>query len=162
MERFSPSPTPSPFVVTLKVFLITFAFASAYLTYSTFHTKDPLTERLFKLGYPTEGYIIENGTIKFANGIVVKIQGTYIESYKITAEDALKLANQYLADYNSKLREYNYELVVDEKTLREEEKDGTLYWVFDMKLKKGHSSWYVGSIWIDRKTGLVAVKGILG
>lgn len=163
MERFSPSPSISPIRVGLRVFLVVALLVGGYLAYTAFYSTSPLEKALYRLGYPSEGYIVENGTIRFADGHIAIQQGAYLETYPITAAEALQRAQQYLADYNLKLKQYNMKLVIDPESLTEKQQGQQLYWVFELKLKKGvGSGWYVGTVWVDRKTGLVMVKGILG
>lgn len=133
-----------------------------YFGYSTFAEHDPIKERLYELGYPDQGFIFTNSTIKWADGHLTIVQGTYIEDYPVTAEQAYEIARQYLASYNKKLEKYNYKLYPDKETLTEKEKDGQRYWVFELKLKTGNSDFFAGFIWVNRKTGTVSVKGLLG
>lgn len=163
MERFSPSPYPSVFSVGLRVFLVVAMLVGGYLAYANFYSTTDLEKALYRLGYPKEGYIVENGTVRFADGHIAIQQGDYLETYPITAQEALNRAQQYLADYNMKLKQYNMRLVIDPESLTEKKEGQRLYWVFSLRLKKGTGSgWFVGTVWVDRKTGLVKVKGILG
>jgi len=163
MERFSPSPSPSVISVGVRVFLVVALLVGGYLAYTAFCSTSPLEKRLYQLGYPSEGYIVENGTIRFADGHIAIMRGAYLETYPITAREALNRAEQYLADYNLKLKQYNMKLIIDPESLTEKQDGQQLYWVFSLRLKKGiGKGWPVGTIWVNRKTGLVMVKGILG
>ncbi len=153
---------PSFSRVILRLFALVSVVFLLYYGYSTFHQTDPLKERLYELGYPTQGYIVENGTIKWADGHLTIIQGAYIENYPVTAEQAYNLVLQYLASYNAKLKQYGYKLYPEKSSLAEKEKNGQLYWVFELKLKAGSSDMFAGFAWVNRKTGAVEVKGILG
>jgi hypothetical protein len=154
--------TPSFSKVILRLFTgITIIFL-LYFSYSTFAEHDPIKERLYQLGYPTENFIFTNNTIKWADGHLTIVQGAYVEDYPITAEQAYEIARNYLASYNKKLEKYNYKLYPDKKTLAEKEKDGQRYWVFGLKLDTGGSKLFAGFIWVNRKTGAVSVKGLLG
>ncbi len=98
----------------------------------------------------------------WADGHITIMQGAYVEDYPITAEQAYNIALQYLASYNEKLRKYDYRLYPDKKSLTEKEKNGQKYWVFELRLKAGSSDMFAGFVWVNRKTGAVEVKGILG
>jgi len=154
--------SPSFSKVLIRLFVIVSLVFMLYYGYSTFHHTDPLKERLYELGYPTQGYIVENGTIKWADGHITVVQGSYVENYPITAEQAYNLVLQYLASYNEKLRKYGYRLYPVKSSLTEKEKNGQLYWVFELKLRAGSNSMFAGFAWVNRKTGAVEVKGILG
>jgi len=163
--KYSPSPylNVSPISVAFKFFLIVALIVGSYQAYTNFYAKSELEKALYRLGYPAEGYTIENGTIRFADGHIAIVQGEYIEVYTVTAAEAVRLAEQYLAEYNAKLKEYDMRLLLDVKTLREAKEGSSYYWVLDVRMKRGAgSSWFVGTIWVDRATGLVKFKGILG
>jgi len=155
-------PSPSFSRVILRLFVIFSTIFLVYYGYSTFHQTNPLKERLYELGYPPKGHIVENGTIKWADGQITILQGAYVENYPITAEQAYNLVLQYLASYNEKLKKYDYKLYPDKASLTEKEKNGQLYWVFELKLKAGSNDMFAGFAWVNRKTGAVEVKGILG
>lgn len=162
--KYSPSPYSniSAIPVALKFFLIVVFLIGSYQAYTNFYAKSELEKALYRLGYPSEGYIVENNTIRFSDGHIAIMQGEYLEAYPITAREAVNLAEQYLADYNAKLKEYDMRLLLDVETLREA-KEGSYYWVIDVRLKRGAGKgWFVGTMWVDRKTGLVKFKGILG
>ncbi len=148
--------------VILRLFAITSIIFLLYFSYSTFAEHDQIKERLYQLGYPTKGYIFTNDTIKWADGHLTVVQGDYIDDYPITAEQAYNIALQYLASYNEKLRKYNYHLYPKRSTLTEKTKDGQRYWVFELRLKAGSNDMFAGFVWVNRKTGTVEVKGILG
>lgn len=154
--------SPSFSKVILRLFAVVSVIFMLYYGYSTSHQTDPLKERLYELGYPERDYIVENGTIKWADGHITIIQGAYVENYPITAEQAYNLVLQYLASYNEKLKKYDYKLVPKKSSLTEKEKNGQLYWVFELKLKAGSSDMFAGFAWVNRKTGAVEVKGLLG
>jgi len=154
--------SPSFSKVILRLFAIFSAIFMLYYGYSTFHHTDPLKERLYQLGYPTQGYIVENGTILWSDGHVIIVQGAYVENYPITAEEAYNLVLQYLASYNAKLKQYGYKLEPKKESLTEKDKDGQKYWVFELRLKTGSNDMFAGFIWVNRETGTVMVKGILG
>jgi len=154
--------SPSFSKVLIRLFVIVSLVFMLYYGYSTFHHTDPLKQRLYELGYPTQGYIVENGTIKWADGHITVVQGSYVENYPVTAEEAYNLVLQYLASYNEKLQKYGYRLYPVKSSLTEKEKNGQLYWVFELKLKAGSNSMFAGFAWVNRKTGAVEVKGILG
>ena len=154
--------SPSFSKVILRLFAVFSLIFMLYYGYSTFHQTDPLKERLYDLGYPEKGYIVENGTILWSDGHITIMQGAYVKNYPITAEEAYNLVLQYLASYNEKLRKYNYKLYPDKSSLTEKERNGQLYWVFELKLKAGSNDMFAGFAWVNRKTGAVEVKGILG
>ncbi|NJE48407.1 hypothetical protein [Thermococcus sp. 9N3] len=154
--------SPSFSRVILRLFAVVSALFILYYGYSTFHHTDPLKQRLYELGYPEKGYIVENGTILWSDGHITIMQGAYVENYPITAEEAYNLILQYLASYNEKLRKYGYRLYPDKASLTEKEKNGQKYWVFELKLKAGSNDMFAGFAWVNRKTGAVEVKGILG
>jgi len=154
--------SPSFPKVILRLFAIVSIIFLLYYSYSTFVEHDPLKERLYELGYPSEGFIFTNNTIFWADGHLTKIQGAYVEDYPITAEQAYNIVLQYLASYNQKLKKYDYKLYPKKSSLAEKEKDGQLYWVFELRLKAGSNDMFAGFAWVNRKTGAVAVKGILG
>ncbi|EHR77957.1 hypothetical protein OCC_02862 [Thermococcus litoralis DSM 5473] len=154
--------SPSFSKVVLRLFAVVSLIFLAYFSYSTFAEHDEIKERLYELGYPTEGFIFTNGTIRWADGHLTIVQGAYVEDYSITAEQAYEIARNYLASYNEKLKEYDYKIYPDKKTLTEKEKNGQRYWVFELKLDTGGSKLFAGFIWVNRKTGAVSVKGLLG
>jgi len=154
--------SPSFSKVILRLFAVVSVIFMLYYGYSTFHQTDPLKERLYELGYPTKDYIVENGTILWSDGHLTIMQGAYVENYPITAEEAYNLVLQYLARYNEKLKKYDYKLYPDKASLTEKEKNGQKYWVFQLKLKAGSNDMFAGFAWVNRKTGAVEVKGILG
>jgi len=154
--------SPSFSRVILRLFAMVSTLFLLYYGYSTFHRVDPLKERLYELGYPPKGHIVENGTIKWADGQLTVLQGSYVENYPITAEEAYNLVLQYLAKYNEKLKKYDYKLYPVKSSLTEKEKNGQKYWVFELKLKASSDSMFAGFAWVNRKTGAVEVTGILG
>ena len=154
--------SPSFSKVILRLFAVVSVIFMLYYGYSTFHQTDPLKERLYELGYPERGYIVENGTIKWTDGHITIIQGAYVENYPITAEQAYNLVLQYLASYNAKLKQYGYKLYPEKSSLAEKEKNGQKYWVFELKLKAGSNDMFAGFAWVNRRTGAVEIRGILG
>ncbi len=155
------SPSPSFSRVVLRLFAIISILVLLYFAYTTFHNANPLTERLHALGYPDRGYIISNGEILWADGHVTVVQGSYVENYPITAEEAYNLVLQYLATYNVKLEKYHYKLYPKASSLTEKEQNGQLYWIFELKLKAGHNTMFAGFAWVNRQNGDVQIKGIL-
>ena len=154
--------SPSFSKVILRLFAILAIIFLLYFGYSTFAEHDELKERLYELGYPEKGYIVQNGTILWSDGHITIMQGAYVENYPITAEQAYNLVLQYLASYNEKLRKYDYRLYPKKSTLTEKERNGQRYWVFELRLKAGSSNMFAGFAWVNRKTGAVTIKGILG
>nr|ADF80235.1 t26-11p [Thermococcus sp. 26/2] len=154
--------SPSFSKVILRLFAVVSVIFMLYYGYSTFHHTDPLKERLYELGYPTQGYIVQNGTILWSDGHITIMQGAYVENYPITAEQAYNLVLQYLASYNEKLRKYGYRLYPEKKSLTEKEKNGQLYWVFELKLKAGSNDMFAGFAWVNRETGVIDISGLLG
>ncbi|WP_246112321.1 hypothetical protein [Thermococcus aciditolerans] len=95
---------------------------------------------------------------------MTKIQGAYIEDYPITAEQAYEIVRNYLADYNQRLKEYDssYYLAPKAESLTEVEENGNSYWKFEVWLHTGGSKVFAGFALVNRKTGTVKMKGILG
>ena len=87
-----------------------------------------------------------------------------MEDYPITAEQAYNIVLQYLADYNQKLKKYDssYKLEPEKKSLAEKEENGNRYWVFEVYLHTGGSKIFTGFAYVNRKTGTVMMKGLLG
>jgi len=154
--------SPSFSKVILRLFAVVMVVLLLYYGYTAFHQTDPIKERLYQLGYPESGHIVENGKILWSDGHLTILQGDYIENYPITAEQAYNIVLQYLASYNAKLKQYGYKLEPKKSSLTEKEKDGQLYWVFELKLKSDRNSMFAGFAWVNRKTGTVEIKGILG
>ena len=154
--------SPSFSKVLLRLFALVSVAFLLYFGYSTFHQSNPLQERLYQLGYPTKGYIFANDTVRWADGHLTIIRGSYVEDYPVTAEQAYNIALQYLASYNEKLRKYDYRLYPDKKSLTEKTRNGQRYWVFELRLKAGSNDMFAGFVWVNRKTGAVEIKGILG
>ncbi|ALM76215.1 hypothetical protein [Thermococcus barophilus] len=151
---------PSFFSVTAKIFAIVSLIFLLYFAHSTF-AENELQKRLYELGYPTEGFIVVNNTMKFADGHIVRFEGNYVEDYPITAEEALNILNNYLAEYNLKLKKYDMRIEPEIKSLSEKEENGKLYWVFELYIKKGSSKFFAGLAYVERKQGLVKIKGLL-
>jgi len=154
--------SPSFSKVILRLFTVVALIFLLWFSYSTFNEKDPLKERLYQLGYPTSGYIVQNGSILWSDGHLTIVQGAYVKDYPITAEQAYEIARNYLASYNQKLKQYGYKLEPKKESLTEKDRDGQKYWVFELRLKAGSNDMFAGFIWINRQTGTVMVKGILG
>ena len=154
--------SPSFPKVILRLFAAVALIFLLWFGYSTFNETDPLKERLYELGYPENGHIIQGNKILWSDGHLTILQGEYIENYPVTAEQAYNIVLQYLASYNAKLKQYDYKLYPKKSSLTEKEKDGQLYWVFELKLKAGRDSMFAGFAWVNRKTGTVDIKGILG
>ncbi|WP_297489419.1 hypothetical protein [Thermococcus sp.] len=154
--------SPSFSKVILRLFAILVIIFLLYFGYSTFNEHDLLRERLYHLGYPESGHIIQGDKILWSDGHLTILQGEYVENYPITAEQAYNIVLQYLASYNAKLRQYGYKLEPKKSSLTEKEKSGQLYWVFELKLKSDRTSMFAGFVWVNRKTGTVEIKGILG
>lgn len=154
--------SPSFSKVLLRLFAAVSIIFLLYFGYSTFNEHDPLRERLYHLGYPESGHIIQGDKILWSDGHLTILQGEYVENYPITAEQAYNIVLQYLASYNAKLRQYGYKLEPKKSSLTEKEKDDQLYWVFELKLKSDRDSMFAGFAWVNRKTGTVEIKGILG
>lgn len=155
--------SPSPASVILKIFAITFIIFVIML-YHNYNKPDELEKRLYELGYPREGYIVLNGTVKFSDGHMIKFEGSHIEAYPITAGEALKKAKEQLDYYNEKLEKYNLKLEVDTKSLNEVEENGKYYFVFEIYLKKTKGvgkGFFAGFVYVDRQTGLVKSRGLL-
>ena len=143
-----------------KIFAIVSLIFLLYFAHSTF-TENELQKRLYELGYPTEGFIVVNNTMKFTDGHIVRFEGNYVETYPITAQEALNRLNNYLAEYNLKLKKYDMRIEPEIKSLSEKEEDGKLYWVFELYIKKGSSKFFVGLAYVERKQGLIKIKGLL-
>ncbi|AEH25093.1 hypothetical protein [Pyrococcus yayanosii] len=153
-------PSPSFSKVILRLFAIVSIVFLLYYGYSTF-AENELQKRLYELGYPTEGFIVVNNTMKFADGHIVRFEGNYVEDYPITAEEALNILNNYLAEYNLKLKKYDMRIEPEIKSMSEKEENGKLYWVFELYIKKGSSKFFAGLAYVERKQGLVKIKGLL-
>jgi len=156
--------SPSFSKVILRLFAIVSIIFLLHFSYSTFNEKNPIQERLYELGYPTEGFIFTNNTIFWADGHLTKIQGAYVEDYPITAEQAYEIVRNYLADYNQRLKEYDssYHLEPKAESLTEVEENGNLYWKFEVWLHTGGSKVFAGFAYVNRKTGTVKMRGLLG
>ena len=156
--------SPSFSRVILRLFTVLAIIFLLYFSYSTFAEHNPLKERLYELGYPESGYIFTNNTILWSDGHLTKIQGDYVDDYPITAEQAYEIVRNYLADYNQKLKKYDssYYLAPKAKSLTEVEENGNLYWKFEVWLHTGGSRIFAGFALVNRKTGTVQIRGILG
>ncbi|MBO8175192.1 MAG: hypothetical protein H0Z18_08035 [Thermococcus sp.] len=146
--------------VIAKIFAIVSLIFLLYFAHSTF-AENELQKRLYELGYPTEGFIVVNNTMKFADGHIVRFEGNYVETYPITAQEALNRLNNYLAEYNLKLKKYNMRIEPEIKSMSEKEENGKLYWVFELYIKKGSSKFFAGLAYVERKEGLIKIKGLL-
>lgn len=155
-----PSRNISFFAVISRIFIVLAIIFLIHFATSTF-AESELEKRLYELGYPTEGFILTNDTMKFADGHVVKIEGSYLETYPITAEEALNRLMNYLADYNKKLKQYDMRIEPEIKTMSEKEENGKLYWVFELYIKKGSNEIFAGLAYVERKEGLIKIKGLL-
>lgn len=154
--------SPSFFKVMLRLFVILSLIFLLYYGYSAFHQTDPIRERLYQLGYPEKGYIVAGGVIRWDDGHLTIIQGDYLDDYPVTARQAYNIALQYLASYNAKLSKYDMSLKPKASSLSEKTKNGQRYWVFEVYLHRKGDSIFAGLIYVDRKTGLVSLKGLLG
>ncbi|NJE06631.1 hypothetical protein E3E35_10585 [Thermococcus sp. GR7] len=157
-------PSPSFSKIIFRLFSLVSIIFLLHFSYSTFAEHDPLKERLYELGYPESGYIFTNDTIRWADGHLTVFQGAYVEDYPITAEQAYEIARNYLASYNKKLKEYDssYYLEPEKKSLTEKEEDSNKYWVFEVYLHAGGNNVFAGFAYVNRKTGTVKMKGLLG
>lgn len=153
-------PNPSFGQVIAKIFAIVSIIFLLHFGYSTF-AENELQKRLYELGYPAEGFIVVDNTMKFADGHLVRFEGNYVETYPITAQEALNRLNNYLAEYNLKLKRYDMRIEPEIKSLSEKEENGKLYWVFEVYVKKGSSKFFAGFAYVNRKTGAVKMKGLL-
>ena len=147
--------------VILRLFAVVSIIFLAYFSYSTFAEHDELKERLYELGYPEDGYIFANNTIRWADGHMTVLIGAYVEDYPITAEQAYEIVRNYLASYNKKLEKYDMRLEPEKESLAEREENGNKYWVFEVNIKKGSSRIFAGLAYVNRKTGTVKMKGLL-
>lgn len=152
---------PSFSKVIAKIFAIVSIIFLLYFAHSTFAEHDPLKERLYELGYPMEGYIFTNDTVRWADGHLTIFQGAYVENYPVTAEQAYEIVRNYLAEYNAKLKKYDMRIEPEKESLSEKEENGNLYWVFEVYVKKGSSKFFAGFAYVNRKTGAVKMKGLL-
>lgn len=152
---------PSFSKVILRLFAIVSLIFLLHFSYSTFVEHDPLKERLYELGYPTEGFIVVNDTVRWADGHLTIFKGAYVEDYPITAEQAYEIVRNYLAEYNIKLKKYDMRIEPEKKSLSEKEENGNLYWVFEVYVKKGSSKFFAGLAYVERKEGLIKIKGLL-
>ena len=151
---------PSFFSVISRIFIALAIIFLIHFATSTF-AESELEKRLYELGYPTEGFILYNNTMKFSDGHIVRFEGNYVETYPITAEEALNRLMNYLADYNKKLEQYDMKIEPKIKTMSEKEENGKLYWVFELYIKKGSSEIFAGLAYVERKEGLIKIKGPL-
>lgn len=160
MQYYSASPKLSFFSVAKKVIAIIFIAILLVEVYLTYLKPDPLEKRLYELGYPTEGVIIQNNTLKFSDGHIAVIEGAYIKTYSVTAAEAINRVEQYLADVNLVYERYAHVKVVPKvETLTEKVDGDRRYWVVELVLKKGHRELFPqGYAFIDRESGLVEVK----
>nr|WP_240920705.1 hypothetical protein [Thermococcus sp. CX2] len=153
--------SPSFSKVILRLFAVVSLIFLLHFSYSTFVEHDPLKERLYELGYPTEGYIFTNATVRWADGHLTIFQGAYVEDYPITAEQAYEIVRNYLADYNQKLKQYDMKIEPKKESLAEKEENNNLYWVFEVYIHKGSTEIFAGFAYVNRKTGTVKMKGLL-
>ncbi|ALM74842.1 hypothetical protein [Thermococcus barophilus] len=124
-----------------------------------------LEERLWKLGYPKEGFIAykENSTLilKYAGGLLVAKTGQHLEFYNVTAEEAYTLARQHFAPINQKLKEANIDIqfFVKPETLTEKEKKTGWYWCFEVWQEvQGTKLNTYNLVCVNRKTGSIVVE----
>jgi len=154
--------SPSFSKVIFRIFAIVSLIFLLHFSYSTFAEHDPLKERLYELGYPTEGYIFTNDTVRWADGHLTVFQGAYVKDYPITAEQAYEIVRNYLASYNKKLEKYDMKIEPEKKSLAEKKENRNLYWVFEVYVRKGSSKFFAGLAYVNRQTGAVSIKGLLG
>lgn len=154
--------SPSFSAVVFRLFLLILVILGSYYAYSAFHHVDPLRARLHALGYPEKGFIMTGNVIRWADGHLTVMEGEYVENYPVTAAAAYAAAENYLAPYNLKLKAHGYALKVKKGSLTEMEKDGQKYFVFEVRLDTGRGDLFAGTIWVNRKTGAVSLKGLLG
>ncbi|WP_018153470.1 hypothetical protein [Methanothermococcus thermolithotrophicus] len=140
----------------LTIFLISFAILSVQKS-----DEDIVKEKLLEMGYPDEGYIIENKTIRYPDGSFV-ILNTPPRKYSIGGVQALNLARKYLDEkYNKMLEEHDYHLDVEPKSIGEYENEGNHYWQFKLLFGKENTKGdFMGYVLVDRKTGHVKIKGL--
>jgi hypothetical protein len=141
----------------LTIFLISFAILSVQKS-----DEDIVKEKLLEMGYPDEGYIIENKTIRYHDGSFV-ILNTPPKKYSIGGVQALNLARKYLDDnYNKMLEEHNYHLDVEPSSI-EEFKDGNYYWQFKLLFgRKNTKGDFMGYVLVDRQSGYCKIQGLFG
>lgn len=160
----------------LSLFFI-FLFLISGLVYSI--SRDPsdeeiIRERLKALGYPSVGLVLLNQTVKYSDGrVIVYYPNWKVRAYyPVTPLKALEAVRKELGEANEKLGKFGKEhnkktislmLKVDPKTLDEIEKDGSLYWVFEVYLYKGSRKLgFAGFAYVNRMTGIVTWEGLLG
>ena len=153
--------SPSFSKVILRLFAVIAIIFLLHFGYSTFAEHDKITERLHELGYPREGYIFTNNSIRWADGHLTVIEGAYVEDYPITAEQAYDIVRNYLASYNKKLEKYDMKLEPEKESLTEREENDNKYWVFEVNIKKGSNRIFAGLAYVNRRTGTVKMKGLL-
>ena len=151
---------PSFFKVISRIFIALAIIFLIHFATSTF-AESELEKRLYELGYPEDGFIVYNNTMKFADGHIVKIEGSYLETYPITAKEALNRLYNYLADYNKKLEQYDMRIEPKIETMAEKEENDKLYWVFELYIRKGSNEFFAGLAYVERKEGLIKIKGLL-
>ncbi|AMM53486.1 hypothetical protein [Pyrococcus kukulkanii] len=154
------SSTPSFAKVILRIFILVIIVMLGYQVHAV-NKPDPIRERLYELGYPDEGFIFSNNTIRWSDGHLTILEGDYIEDYPITATQAYEILRNYLADYNQKLKEHDMRIEPDPKSLSEKEEDDNYYWVFEVYVYSGSSKFFAGLAYVNRRTGAVKIKGLL-
>nr|WP_216082421.1 hypothetical protein [Pyrococcus abyssi]QFN51302.1 conserved pT26-2 family protein [Pyrococcus abyssi] len=152
--------SPSLSKVLVRIFLITIATMLIYQVHAV-NEPDPIRERLYELGYPDEGFIFTNNTIRWSDGHITLLEGDYIEDYPITATQAYNILRNYLAEYNQKLKKYDMEIKPDPKSLAEKKEGNNIYWIFEVYIHSGSSKFFAGLAYVNRKTGAVSIKGLL-
>ena len=137
-------------------------------------TEEIIRERLRALGYPDVGLVVLNQTVKYSDGrVIVYYPNWKVRTYySVTPEEALQKVQEELSGVNEEVGEFGEKhgkktvglrLEVDPKTLDEIEKDGTLYWVFEVYLYKGSKKLgFAGFSYVNRRTGTVTWEGLLG
>ncbi|NPA71901.1 MAG: hypothetical protein GXO35_03610 [Gammaproteobacteria bacterium] len=123
-----------------------------------------IKERLVELGYPTEGYYYADSSVRYPDGRVVVFEDGKVENYTVNIYQATAVAYSLLEPYQSKLEQYNFTLKLDYESFTETYKDGTLYFVFPVKMSREgkRDNILVGYVFVDRKTGRAFIKGLLG
>jgi len=137
-------------------------------------TEEIIRERLQALGYPDVGLVVLNQTVKYSDGrVIVYYPNWKVRAYySVTPEEALQKVRDELSEVNEQLGAFGEKhgkktvglrLEVDPKTLDEIEKDGSLYWVFEVYLYKGSKKLgFAGFAYVDRRNGIVTWEGLLG
>lgn len=147
------------------LFVISTVIVYAIYYYDSHNTPEyKIRERLTELGYPSEGYYYADNSIRYPDARVVVFQDGKVENYTVNIWQATAAAYSLLSPYQSKLEQYNFTLNLDYQGFTETYKDGTLYFVFPVKMsRKGKKdNILVGYVFVDRRTGRAFIKGLLG